>query len=129
MKRILIGTALALLTLGAAQAQNKDRGTPEERAKVHTERMVKNLGLDADQTAKVEAINLKYAQKGDDFKAERKADSEGMKGKGQTMWNERMAELKAVLTPEQYQKLEAAQEKMKEKRLERRQETQGERKQ
>ena len=129
MKRIVIGTALALLTLSAAQAQSKSRHTPEERAKAHTERMVKDLGLDADQTAEVEAINLKYAKQGDELRSQRQAQATDMKGKGAEMQDARMAEFKAVLTPEQYQKLEAAQATMKEKRMEKRKEMRGERKQ
>ena len=129
MKRMMMGAAMVLLTLGAAQAQEKDRGTAEERAKVRTEHMVKDLGLDAGQTTKVEAINLKYAHQGEDLMVQRQAHSADMKGKGAGMRDARMAELKAVLSPEQYRKLEAAQEKMKEKRMEKRKELRKDRKQ
>ena len=118
MKRMMIGMALALFTLGAAHAQDKQQKTPEERAKNQTERMTTELGLNADQAAKVEVINLKYAQQADKLRAEHKADPTATKGKGSAMMDARMAELKGVLTPEQYAKHEKNVEAMKEKRKE-----------
>ena len=129
MKRMIIGIALAVLTLGAAQAQDKQQKTPAERAKHQTERMTKELGLNADQTAKVQTINAKYAEKAEALRADRKAKVDQTKGKGAELNSERMADLKAVLTPEQYSKCEKNMEAVKEKRQEKRKEMKGDKKQ
>ncbi len=122
MKRIMIGMALVLFTFGAANAQDKQQRTPAERAKNQTEHMTKELGLNADQAAKVEAINAKYAEKTEAIRAERKDKMAATKGKGAEVNDARMAELKNVLTPEQYAKCEKNMEEMKEKRMEKRKE-------
>lgn len=120
MKRMMIGMALVLFTLGAAHAQEKQQKTPAERAKYQTEHMTKELALDPDQVSKVQAINAKYAEKAQALRAERQANAAAMKGKGAAMMDARMAELNTVLTPEQYAKCEKNMEEMKAKRMEKR---------
>ena len=73
MKKLMIIAALASMTV-AAQAQEKDRKTPQERAKLRTEHMTKELELSPEQQAKVEAINLKYADRVEAVRAEREAE-------------------------------------------------------
>lgn len=79
----------------------------EEMAKQQTEHMKKSLGLTEDQAAKVEAINLKYAKQRE---AARETVAEKREEK-RTQMTEKMEaqnnELKAVLTEEQFQKLES----------------------
>lgn len=129
MKRMMIGMAVTLFTMGAAHAQDKQQRPAAERAKQQTERMTKELGLNADQATKVDAINAKYAEKADAMRAERKEKIAETKGKGAELNEARMADLKEVLTPEQYAKLEknreAMQEKHQEKHQEKRQEMRG----
>ena len=114
--------ALALFTVGAAQAQDKTQRTSADRAKQQTERMTKELSLNEDQISKVEAINVKYADKADAMRADRKERMAETKGKGAELNDARMAEMKAVLTPEQYAKWEKNREAMQEQRMEKRQE-------
>lgn len=118
----MIGMAVAFFTMGAANAQDKVQQPPAERAKQQTERMTKELGLNVDQAAKVEAINAKYAEKAEAMRADRKEKMAETKGKGSELNDARMAELKGVLTTEQYAKWEKNMEAMKEKRQEKRQE-------
>ncbi|MBZ0205469.1 MAG: hypothetical protein K8H89_04035 [Flavobacteriales bacterium] len=120
MKRMMIGVALAVFTLGAAHAQDKQDMTPAERAKHQTERMTKELGLNAEQVTKVQAINAKYAEQAEAVRKERRANAESTKGKGAELQDARMEDLKAVLDAEQYEKLVAKQEAMKERRMEQR---------
>ena len=80
-------------------------GTPAERAEKRTAKMTKHLDLNSEQAAKVKAINLKYAQKREELrgaKGEKSDRFEQMK----SMKDAQKAEMKAVLTTEQFTKLE-----------------------
>ncbi len=125
MKRIMIFMAVALFTMGTANAQDKQQRPAAERAKKQTERMTKELGLNADQAAKVDATNAKYAEKMDAMRADRKEKMAETKGKGAELNDARMAEMKDVLTPEQYAKMEKNREAMQERHKEKRQEMRG----
>lgn len=101
-------TTLALAAGIGLMAQDadagKDKKTPEERAAKRTEQMTKDLGLSSEQVAKVNTINLNFARYSSDVEAAGKgADVEG---RTKALKAKRDAELKAVLTPEQYTKYE-----------------------
>lgn len=121
MKKLMIGTALLVLGV-SAQAQDVQRKTSGERAEMRTERMTKELGLNAEQAEKVKEINARYAEKTEAVRAEHKARAEAGKGQRNELHEARMADYKAVLTPEQYEKLVAKQAAMKEKHMEKRKE-------
>jgi len=114
----LLVAALSLLIVVAAGAQNEmeklKSSTPEERARLQTEMMKTKLGLTTDQTPKVAAINQKYAQrmepiiKGQEGPLMRLRQ---MREVGQA----KEAELKGVLSPEQFQKYLAEKQEMREK--------------
>lgn len=123
MKKLMMTLALAALTAGAVNAQEKQHKTPAERAKAQTERMSKELGLDAAQATKVEAINAKYAEKLQALRAERKAEREAGKdpehnGEGKALKEARYTELATVLNAEQMEKCKAMEEKQLEQRKE-----------
>lgn len=106
MRTILTTLALAVGMSLMAQDVNagKDKKTPEERAAKRTEQMTKDLGLSSEQVAKVNTINLNFARYSSDVEAAGKgADVEG---RTKALKAKRDAELKAVLTPEQYTKYE-----------------------
>ncbi len=115
---------LSLLTAASALAQDKtadkEPKTPAERAKMQTERMVKELGLDAAQASKAEAVNLKYAEQAEQLRKEREAQVEKIKGEGKAMKEAHEGEMKSILTAEQFTKYltyrDAQIEKHKEKR-------------
>ena len=114
----LLVAAMSLLIVVAAGAQNEmeklKSSTPEERARLQTEMMKTKLGLTPDQTPKVAAINQKYAQrmepiiKGQEGPLMRLRQ---MREVGQA----KEAELKGVLSPEQFQKYLAEKQEMREK--------------
>lgn len=106
---VLIGFS-AFVTLSA---QSQGRGgfgnmSPDERAKMITERMKEQLKLNADQEKKVSEINLKYAKKNQEA---RKAGNEAEVKKAMDVNNTaRDGEFKKILTAEQfktYQKMVA----------------------
>jgi len=114
----LLVAALSLLIVVAAGAQNEmeklKSSTPEERARLQTEMMKTKLALTTDQTPKVAAINQKYAQrmepiiKGQEGPLMRLRQ---MREVGQA----KEADLKGVLSPEQFQKYLAEKQEMREK--------------
>src|SRR5215831_5403221 len=114
----LLVAAMSLLIVVAAAAQNEmeklKSSTPQERARLQTEMMKTKLGLTPDQMPKVAAINQKYAQrmepiiKGQEGPLMRLRQ---MREVGQA----KEAELKGVLSPEQFQKYLAEKQEMREK--------------
>jgi len=110
--------ALSLLIVVTASAQNEmeklKSSTPEERARLQTEMMKTKLGLTTDQTPKVAAINQKYAQRMDPIIKGQEGPLmrlRQMREVGQA----KEAELKGVLSPEQFQKYLAEKQEMREK--------------
>lgn len=101
----------------ATKAAKGAKADVSARAKKQAERMATQLELTAEQTKKVEAINLKYAQKTQELRqasktAEAKPDKAAMKEIRQAQ----DAEIKSVLTPAQVEKLEAIKAERKEKK-------------
>lgn len=86
--------------------------TPEERAKVQTDRMKSELTLTNDQYEKAYQINLGIIQKNKGLQ-EQKMTSEERRNAVKQNNEARMAMLKDVLTADQYTKL---QEKLKERK-------------
>lgn len=86
--------------------------TPAEKAANRTAKMKKELELTADQTSKVEAINLKHAEEMDALHAEIKK----LKEEARALREAHKTELNTVLTPEQQKIME---EKMAEKKRKR----------
>lgn len=122
MRTILTTLALAVGMSLMAQDANagKDKKTPEERAAKRTEQMTKDLGLSSEQVAKVNTINLNFARTANDVKQIQ--DPATRKGRMDALKTKRDAELKAVLTTEQYDKMVALREKKKDGVKEKRQE-------
>ena len=71
MKKLFVLALAALFTVSAF-AQNKQKGTPEERADKVTNRMKEKLNLSDEQVAKIKAINLDAAKKKEELKATKK---------------------------------------------------------
>lgn len=120
MRTILTTLALAVGMSLMAQDANagKDKKTPEERAAKRTEQMTKDLGLSAEQVAKVNTINLNFARYSSDVEAA--GAGADVAGRTEALKSRRDVQLKEVLTPEQYAKYEeirakkAAEKKAKE---------------
>ena len=108
---MLFAVAIASVNIYAQEPQEKNapKKTPEERAENMTKRMTKELALTPDQQTKMKDLILRREQ-------EREQKMEGAK-QDRGKWD---AEMKAILTPEQYQKLQEKREEGKEKREEKR---------
>ena len=100
-----------------AQIDELQNTTPKERATAQTLFMKKKLGLTAEQLPKVEALNLQYAEK---LEPVLKGDSGPlMKMRAMKEANqEKQAEMKGILSPQQFQQYLAAQEEMRDEVLE-----------
>jgi len=104
MKKIMLFSFLLIPLLSlvlSVNAQDKQPMNPQEKAQKLTDWMKTSLKLTDDQVAKVQPINLKYAQKMADTKnssQDQNAKMAAMKADEEA----KDAELKAVLTPEQY---------------------------
>jgi hypothetical protein len=101
---IVVGIVLVSTVSGArAQMDQLRSTTPDQRAKIQTDLMKSKLGLTADQTPKIAAINLKYARQMDPIIK----SSERPFAKFRQMReisSAKEAELQQVLTPAQFQK-------------------------
>ena len=107
---VLLFTALFLFMGFNADAQR--RGGPpnaEEMANKQTEHMTEELSLSTDQVAKVEAINLDYAKRIQAAREENAGNRSAMKEIMTAIENEKAAEMKTVLTEDQYKSFEEMQ--------------------
>lgn len=120
---LILGLLMSMITFAqppGGQGQGMGRMDPAERAKFQTEQMKTDLGLNADQTTKVEAINKKYGEKMSAmFQANRDGggDFSQMREKMTALNEDKNKELKTVLTEDQMKKyLEIEQKRMEEMR-------------
>ncbi|MDU1892207.1 MAG: Spy/CpxP family protein refolding chaperone [Dysgonomonas sp.] len=119
MKKAALLLIVALFTITGISAQQRQRATPEERAKKQTESMVDLLSLTAEQKEKVYQINLKYANeapKPGNKDESREKRREAMMKKMEA----RSADIKAVLTEEQQKKFDEHQKSMQDRMRENR---------
>ena len=96
-----------------AQHDHMMKSTPEERANKLTEWMKKDLQLNNNQLSQVQAINLKYAQQNEQLKGSSETKEQKMKTMKETEAS-RDAELKGVLTADQFKKWQAKKSEAKE---------------
>ena len=107
MKKSLFVVLLAISPFLALFAQpgagRNFQGSPEEMAKRQTEMMVEKLTLSEAQASRIQDINLKYAQK---MKAARDSMPEGdwqmMRQKMTVLRQEQDAELRKMMTSDQW---------------------------
>lgn len=122
MKKKTIMTSLFGLMLFShalmAQRQLMDKPA-EERAAFQTKRMTTSLKLDSAQALKVAGINLRYAQRMDPLIQGIGTRMSKLKAV-RTMQKEKEAELKQVLTREQFDQFKEQQQAMRDEIKERR---------
>jgi len=106
-----------------ASAQQMPQRSPQERAQNQTQWMQKNLGINEDQNKKVYDIIFKHAQEMD--AARNSAAGEDRRSAMQNIAASRDADLKNVLTGEQFQKYQAHEQQAKDKMREHRSEMQN----
>ncbi|WBA42197.1 hypothetical protein [Hymenobacter canadensis] len=105
--------------MGAGRMQDAAR-TPEQRADMQTKHLTKQLGLSADQSAKVQTIALAENQELQALRG-KYASADTRKGAGQEMkavQEKYDAQLKGVFTAEQYAKYTQMREDRMDKRKE-----------
>jgi hypothetical protein len=112
-----VAVIAAFLSAAPGRAADLDElkdTTPAERAKAQTAMMKMKLGLTDAEAAKVAPINLKYAEKmepiikGSKLPIMKMRDAREVEG-------QKEAELKTLLTADQFTKFEAGKEEMMEK--------------
>ena len=112
---VLVLVSLFTLTVSAQRPDKKSRMTAEERASKRTEMMTKQLNLTEEQQAKIGEINLKHSQQtAGNQKQARERMRQNRENRNARM-EARDAELKEVLTPEQFEKWQAQRSEMRNK--------------
>jgi len=100
------GTSFAQKSDKQVQKNQRTQMTPEERAAKRAERMKETLNLTPEQAAKLQTAQTQFAK---EKKQIREESHQKMKAQREAY----DAQLKTILTPEQYQKLQAQRKEMK----------------
>ena len=116
-KMILASSFLWMIVMTACgqPQQNRPNWTPEQMAKRQTEMIKEATGIDDATAAKVDAINLKYAKEMVSIR-EKNKDREAMRGAMKELREKKEADLKTVLTADQFAKMLERQEEMRKNR-------------
>jgi len=100
MKKFLAICIMLVATASFVTAQQRQMGTPEERAKAQTDRMVDILKLTADQKTKIQAIDLDLAKQ----QSAKMQNSQDRRAVMQEFDKLRDEKYKPVLTADQFKK-------------------------
>ena len=113
MKKLFLVSSLIWMMVMTVAAQGGFQNmTPEDMAKRQSEMIKQSTGCDAATSTKVEAICLKYAKEMAAVR-EKYADREARREPMKAVRDKQDADLKGVLTADQYAKMKAAQEEMR----------------
>lgn len=112
----LIVLLMCTINVFAQQGGGQGRGNmdPKEIAERQTTLMKDTLNLTAEQLPKVEALNLKYAEKMTAARDEADGDRDAMRSVMRALMQEKDVTLKEILTAEQWTKLEGFRKKARE---------------
>ena len=119
---LVIGLFISMMTFAQPPGPPGGQMDPAEMAKKQTKEMVEDLGLDEEQATKVEAVNTKFAEKMQEmFKSGggpggSDEEREAMHKKMDTLHSDKDADLKEILTEEQYKKYQEIEKKKMEER-------------
>lgn len=119
--------AVCLLSLTTVHAQDATKGqrkparetkqqaTPEERAQKHVDGLAAEITLTEDQKPKLYALSLAKVKKADEIRAKYKGaeNKEGKEAEMKALKKDFQAQVKAVLTADQIEKLKALQKERK----------------
>lgn len=114
---LVVGLTFAL-TACAQQGPRGERPSAEEMAKRQTEMIQKATGIDKATAEKLNAINLKYAKQMQEMREKSGDQREAMRESMVASREAREAEIKALLTEEQYTKYKKHQEEMRNRQKE-----------
>jgi ABC-type transporter MlaC component len=106
MKKLFVISIMLVATIAFATAQQQQRqmGTPEERAKREVDRLTELLKLTADQKTKIQAIELDLNKQMDTKRQAAQGDREAMRTAMQEIQKLREEKFKPVLTADQLKK-------------------------
>ncbi len=122
MKTIKLMLMMSFIFIGTTIfAQNNQQRTPQERTENQLKGINKACNLTKEQMPKVEKILLNSNTKMEELRTAKPAYKGERMEKMKVISDEQDAQLKAFLTPEQYQKYLTMKEQQKEKAKERRQ--------
>lgn len=129
VKRLVMAAAMltgSFFSISQASAQGdgqrppRDRN-PEDMAKNQTQRLKDQLNLTADQEKSVYDLNLSFAKRMAEAREAAAASGGRPPMDSMRSWNQaREASMKKILTPEQFEKLQAEREKMRQQSGDRR---------
>lgn len=121
MKKIFFAAATALLMLvGNVSAQGRPEGrpqmNPEEFAKRRTEHLTKQLELNEEQSKQVYAQQLNQMKQMQQLRQDQQTSREQMREKMHAARQQQDAEMKQILTDEQYKKWQQLQQEGRHRR-------------
>jgi len=120
MKKFFVLSIMLLATVSFAIAQQgqgqRQNQTPEERAKVETERLEKLLTLTAAQKTKIQAIELEISKERSTLMQNSQGNREAMRESLQKLSTKRDTKFKEVLTADQFKKYQADNEQRQRER-------------
>lgn len=120
VKTALTMTCMALFMLVSVSSFSQEKmqhKTPEEKAKMLSDKMKTDLTLSDEQFQKVQTVNLDFATKTSALPKD--GDKSAWKDKMKSLDEDRSKSLKEILTPDQFSKYEKNRSEMKEKMKER----------
>jgi uncharacterized protein YdbL (DUF1318 family) len=124
MKKFIISALAIVFSVASAMAQDvqkaKTQKTPDEKSVRFTERMTRELSLDAAQQERVKAINLERFKNIEETKVQSGLDAPARRQKMKEIEDNYFSTLKGVLSADQFTKFQAMKAEMKEKAFERR---------
>lgn len=97
--------------------QDKQKKTPEERARLHTEKMTKNLELTNDQSTQVYDIMYSQATQVDALRNNKDITKESRKEQMKAIFQDSDSKLQGIFSKEQTEKWNKWKEKKKEKHM------------
>jgi len=119
MRKLFLTLAIAVLGFTAGNAQtaaHKEKATPAQKAEKSTEKLQKELSLNADQKKKVYAIELDRYQKAESLHKSGHEAKTALKDQQKAIKKDTEAKIDQVLTAEQKKKLDAIQAEKKAKK-------------
>ena len=113
MKNLNVVLVSLLLTFGVGAQENDQKKSPEEKAKVMTERLAEEVGLNETQKIEIEKINAQYISDMKAIKADESKDEDQKREAFKELRQNHKTQVEAQLTEEQKAKLSAAREERK----------------
>jgi hypothetical protein len=114
MKKVLLFTAILFSTISIYAQDSTSKKTPEERATMYVKELNKELSLSADQSVKIQSIQLESIKKVEEIRS-KDGDKKEIRKQVKSVNDGANEAIKTNLTTEQKLKFEALLEQKKEK--------------